>query len=63
MRRNNSQEDASGAAGMENAMSEMVCIYLIRCSDGWMRWEQDYKEAVRLAEEHIRGTDLTYVIN
>lgn len=62
-RRNNRQEDDPGAVRTENSMSETICIYLIRCSDGWMRWEQDYEEAVRLAEDHIKGTDLTYVIN
>nr|DAT27077.1 MAG TPA: hypothetical protein [Bacteriophage sp.] len=42
----------------------MATVYIIRCSDGWMKCcSESYAEAVRLAEEHIRGTRITYVIN
>ena len=38
-------------------------IYIIRCSDGWMGCTSEgYEMAVQLAQEHIEGTDLTYVI-
>ncbi|WP_306542235.1 hypothetical protein [[Ruminococcus] torques] len=41
----------------------METIYIIRCSDGWMGCTSEgYEMAVQLAQEHIEGTDLTYVI-
>lgn len=41
----------------------MIHIWLIRYSDGSMECSSgDYEEVVRIAEEHVRDTDLTYVI-
>ncbi len=41
----------------------MIHIWLIRYSDGTLACSsRDYEEVVRIAEEHVSGTDLTYVI-
>ena len=38
-------------------------LYIIRCTDGWMRAHYvTYDEAVSIAEEHIDGTGLQYFI-
>ena len=43
-------------------MIDLETIYIIRCSDGWMGCTSEgYEMAVQLAQEHIEGTDLTYV--
>ncbi len=43
---------------------QMICVYIIRYSDGTLACcSESYEVAVRMAEEHIKGTDLTYVIN
>ena len=42
---------------------DMIHIWLIRYSDGTLgRSSKEYDEVVRIAEEHIKGTDLTYEI-
>ena len=44
-------------------MIDLETLYIIRCSDGWMGCTSEgYEMAVQLAQEHIEGTDLTYVI-
>lgn len=41
----------------------MTHVCLIRYSDGTLEYSsKEYDEVVRIAEEHIKGTDLTYVI-
>ena len=41
----------------------MIHIWLIRYSDGTSECSsREYEEVVRIAEEHIIGTDLVYVI-
>ena len=41
----------------------MIHIWLIRYSDGTIECSsKEYDEVVRIAEEHIRGTDLSYLI-
>ena len=41
----------------------MIHIWLIRYSDGTIECSsKEYDEVVRIAEEHIKGTDLTYKI-
>lgn len=42
---------------------DMIHIWLIRYSDGTSECSSgEYEEVVRIAEEHIIGTDLVYVI-
>lgn len=42
---------------------DMIHIWLIRYSDGTLECSsEEYGEVVRIAEDHIKGTDLTYVI-
>lgn len=42
---------------------EMIHIWLIRYSDGSLECSsKEYEEVVRIAEEHIEGTDLTFLI-
>ena len=42
---------------------DMIHIWVIRYSDGSMECSsKSYKEVVRIAEEHIKGTDLSYLI-
>lgn len=42
---------------------KMICVYIIRYSDGTLACSsKEYDEVVRIAEEHIKGTDLTYKI-
>ena len=42
---------------------DMIHIWVIRYSDGTLGCSsKEYDEVVRIAEEHINGTDLTYVI-
>lgn len=42
---------------------EMIHIWMIRYSDGSLECStKAYDEVVRIAEEHIKGTDLTYKI-
>lgn len=41
----------------------MIHIWMIRYSDGTLECSsEEYEEVVRIAEEHIKGTDLTYLI-
>lgn len=41
----------------------MIHIWLIRYSDGTIECSsKEYNEVVRIAEEHIKGTDLAYMI-
>ena len=43
---------------------KLICVYIIRYSDGALACcSESYEAAVRMAEKHIKGTDLTYVIN
>ena len=35
---------------------------IIRCSDGWIYGFGYYEEAVEVAEQHIDGTEHTYII-
>lgn len=43
---------------------KMICVYIIQYSDGTLACcSESYEAAVRMAEEHIKGTNLTYVIN
>lgn len=43
---------------------KMVCVYIIRYSDGALACcSESYEATVRMAGEHIKGTDLTYLIN
>lgn len=42
---------------------DMIHIWLIRYSDGTIECSsEEYEEVARIAEEHIKGTDLTYLI-
>mgnify|MGYP005789045589 FL=1 len=42
---------------------DMVHVWMIRYSDGSLECSsREYEEAVKIAEEHVRGTDLSYVI-
>lgn len=42
---------------------DLIHIWLIRYSDGTLECSSgEYKEVVKIAEEHVRGTDLSYVI-
>lgn len=42
---------------------DMIHIWLIRYSDGTIECSsKEYNEVVRIAEEHIKGTDLAYMI-
>lgn len=42
---------------------DMIHIWLIRYSDGTLECSsKEYDEVVRIAEDHIRDTDLTYTI-
>lgn len=42
---------------------EMIHIWGIRYSDGTLECSsEEYEEVVRIAEEHIKGTDLSYLI-
>lgn len=42
---------------------DMIHIWLIRYSDGTLECSsEEYDEVVRIAEGHIRDTDLTYMI-
>ncbi len=42
---------------------DLIHIWLIRYSDGTLGCSsKEYDEVVRIAEEHIKGTDLTYKI-
>lgn len=42
---------------------DMIHIWLIRYTDGTLECSsEEYEEVVRIAEEHIKGTDLTYQI-
>lgn len=42
---------------------EMIHIWMIRYSDGSLECSSKaYEEVVRIAEGHIKGTDLTYLI-
>ena len=55
------------AGGRIDGAEVLSCLlytsYIIRCSDGWMGCTSEgYEMAVQLAQEHIEGTDLTYVI-
>lgn len=41
----------------------MIHIWVIRYSDGTLECSsKEYDEVVRIAEDHIRGTGLAYVI-
>ena len=41
----------------------MIHIWLIRYSDGTSECSsREHEDVVRIAEEHIKGTDLTYLI-
>lgn len=41
----------------------MIHVWIIRYSDGTLACStEDYEGVVRTAEEHIRDTDLTYLI-
>lgn len=43
---------------------KLICVYIIRYSDGSLACcSKSYEAAARMAEEHVKGTDLTYVIN
>lgn len=42
---------------------DMIHVWIIRYSDGTLTCStEDYDGVVQIAEEHIRGTDLTYMI-
>lgn len=42
---------------------DMIHIWLIRYSDGTLECSsKSYQQVVEIAEEHIEGTDLTYLI-
>lgn len=42
---------------------DMVHVWMIRYSDGSLECSsREYEEVVKIAEEHVRGTDLSYVI-
>lgn len=42
---------------------DLIHIWLIRYSDGTLECSsREYKEVTKIAEEHVRGTDLAYVI-
>ena len=42
---------------------DMIHIWVSRYSDGSLECSSEsYKEVVRIAEEHIKGTDLSYLI-
>lgn len=42
---------------------DMIHVWLIRYSDGTLECSsREYEDVVRIAEEHIKGTDLTYLI-
>lgn len=42
---------------------DMIHIWLIGYSDGTIECSsKEYDEVVRIAEEHIKGTDLAYMI-
>ena len=42
---------------------DMIHIWLIRYSDGTIECSsKEYDEVVQIAEEHIKGTDLAYMI-
>lgn len=42
---------------------DMIHIWLFRYSDGTLECSsKEYDEVVRIAEDHIRDTDLTYTI-
>ena len=41
----------------------MIHVWIIRYSDGTLACStEDYEGVVRITEEHIRDTDLTYLI-
>ena len=41
----------------------MVHVWMIRYSDGSLECSsREYEEVAKIAEEHVRGTDLSYVI-
>lgn len=41
----------------------MIHVWIIRYSDGTLSCStEDYEGVVRIAEEHIKDTDLTYLI-
>ena len=41
----------------------MVHVWMIRYSDESLECSsREYEEVVKIAEEHVRGTDLSYVI-
>ena len=42
---------------------DLIHIWLIRYSDGNLECSsREYEEVVKIAEEHVKGTELTYVI-
>ena len=42
---------------------EMIHIWMIRYSDGTSECSsREYENVVKIAEEHVRGTGLSYVI-
>ena len=42
---------------------DLIHIWAIRYSDGSLECSsKSYEEVVRIAEEHIKGTDLSYLI-
>ena len=42
---------------------DMIHIWLIRYSDGTSECSsREYEEVVKIAEEHVKGTELTYAI-
>ena len=42
---------------------DMVHVWVIWYSDGNLECSSgEYEEVVKIAEEHVRGTDLSYVI-
>lgn len=42
---------------------DLIHIWVIRYSDGSLECSSmEYKEVVRIAEKHIQGTNLTYLI-
>ena len=42
---------------------DLIHIWLIRYSDGNLECSSgEYEEVVKIAEEHVKGTDLSYAI-
>lgn len=52
-----------GQEGGPVQRGDMIHIWLIRYSDGTLECSsEEYGEVIQIAEDHIKGTDLTYVV-